>query len=256
MDIATIIGVIAGIAALVISISLSGTLIAFFDIPSIFIVFGGTVAATLINFPLADIVSVIGVVKHAFLYRIQVPTEAINQLVGYSEIARREGILALESEADTLNDAFMKKGIQLAVDGTAPDLIRNILETELAYVEERHKLGQGILEAMGALAPAFGMIGTLIGLINMLKSLEDPSQIGVGMSVALVTTFYGAVMANLFFIPLAGKLKNRGEQESLLKELMIDGIMSIHSGDNPRVVQEKLKSFLSPKMRSAVRRQL
>ncbi len=253
MDLATISGVIVGISAIIISILLGGTLDAFIDIPSIFIVFGGTIAATLINFPMSDCISVIGVVKNAFLYRVLVPSEAITRLVSFAEMARREGILALENEAENVTDVFMKKGIELAVDGTAPDLIRNILETELAYLEDRHKLGQGICEAMGTFAPAFGMIGTLIGLINMLKTLDDPTQIGAGMAIALITTFYGAVLANLIFLPIAGKLKNRTTQESLLKEIIIEGIMSIQAGDNPRVVEEKLKAFLSPKMREEIK---
>jgi len=252
MDLATISGIIAGISAIVISIYLGGTVDAFIDMPSMLIVFGGTIASTLINFPISDIVSVTGVVKHAFLYKLQPPSEAITILVRYAEMARREGILALENEADTITDTFMKKGIQLAVDGTAPDLIRNIMETELSYLEERHKLGQGLFEAMGTYSPAFGMIGTLIGLINMLKTLEDPTNIGTGMAIALVTTFYGAVLANLILLPIAGKLRNRTERESLVKEVTIEGIMSIQSGDNPRVVEEKLKAFLSPKLRDQV----
>ena len=252
MDLATISGIIAGISAIVISIYLGGTLDAFIDLPSMFIVVGGTIAATLINFPISDVLSVSGVVKNAFLYKLQAPSEAITKLVQYAEMARREGILALENEAETIKDSFMQKGIQLAVDGTAPDLIRSILDTELSYLEDRHKLGQGIFEAMGTFAPAFGMIGTLIGLINMLKTLDDPTQIGAGMAIALVTTFYGAVMANLVLLPIAGKLKNRTERESLIKEITIEGIMSIQAGDNPRVVEEKLKAFLSPKLRDEI----
>lgn len=254
MDLATISGVICGVLAIIISIYLGGTLDAFVDLPSVFIVFGGTIAATLINYPIHDVISVLGVTKNAFLYKIQSPSEVIMRLVGFAETARREGILALESEAEAIQDAFMKKGIQLAVDGTAPELIRNIMDTELSYLEDRHKLGQGIFETLGTFAPAFGMIGTLIGLINMLKTLDDPTQIGAGMAIALVTTFYGAVMANLLFLPIAGKLKNRTERETLLKEITVEGIMSIQSGDNPRVVEEKLKAFLSPKLREEVTR--
>ncbi len=252
MDIATIIGIVSGIAAIVISILLGGTLGAFVDLPSAFVVVGGTFAATLINYPLSDVISVLKVTKNAFLYKVMSPPEAITKVVSLSEIARREGVLALESAVEGIQDEFLKRGVQLAVDGTQPELIRSILDTELAYLEDRHKLGQGIFETLGAFAPAFGMIGTLIGLVNMLKTLDDPTQIGAGMAIALITTFYGAVMANLIFLPLAGKLKNRTERESLLKELTIEGIMSIQAGDNPRVVEEKLKAFLSPKMRTEV----
>ena len=250
MDLATIIGVIAGMSAIVISIMLGGTLDAFIDIPSVFIVIGGTIAATLINYPLHDVMSVLKVVKNAFLHKVLSPSEAIQNLVHFAEIARREGILSLESESESIDDQFMKKGVQLAVDGTAPELIRSIMETELSYLEDRHKLGQGIFEAMGTFSPAFGMIGTLIGLINMLKTLDDPTQIGAGMAIALITTFYGAVL----FLPIAGKLKTRSERESMLKEIIIEGIMSIQSGDNPRVVEEKLKAFLAPKQRGNIQR--
>ena len=164
-------------------------------------------------------------------------------------LARREGILALEDSASELDDAFMKKGIQLAVDGTAPDILKEIMEIEIAYIEERHSLGQDILGFLADACPAFGMIGTLIGLIQMLKTLEDPSQIGAGMAVALITTFYGAFVANLFAIPMAAKLKTRTKEEVLCKTLVIEGVMSIQSGDNPRIVEEKLKSYLSPKLR-------
>ena len=254
MDLATIIGVIAGMSAIVISIMLGGTLDAFIDIPSVFIVIGGTIAATLINYPLHDVMSVLKVVKNAFLHKVLSPSEAIQNLVHFAEIARREGILSLESESESIDDQFMKKGVQLAVDGTAPELIRSIMETELSYLEDRHKLGQGIFEAMGTFSPAFGMIGTLIGLINMLKTLDDPTQIGAGMAIALITTFYGAVLSNLLFLPIAGKLKTRSERESMLKEIIIEGIMSIQSGDNPRVVEEKLKAFLAPKQRGNIQR--
>ncbi len=252
MDLATVLGVVAGILAIVISIYLGGTLGAFIDIPSAFVVIGGTIAATLINYTMEEVLSVVKVVKNAFFHKLMSPAEFIKKLVSLSEIARREGVLALESAASDIEDDFMQRGIQLAVDGTAPELIRSILETELSYLEERHKLGQSIFEAMGAFFPAFGMIGTLIGLINMLKTLDDPTQIGAGMAVALITTFYGAVLANLVCIPIAGKLKNRTERETLVKELTIEGIMSIQAGDNPRVVEEKLKAFLSPSLRREV----
>ena len=167
-------------------------------------------------------------------------------------IARREGILALESHASEAEDEFLEKSVQLAIDGTAPELIKDILTTELAFMEDRHAMGQSILVAMGTYAPAFGMIGTLIGLVQMLATLDDPSKIGEGMAVALLTTLYGALLANMVFLPGAGKLKVRTSNELLAKELVIEGILSIQSGDNPRVVEQKLKAFVSP----AVRRQV
>lgn len=252
MDIATIAGIFVGLSAILFGIFLGGSVMAFVDYPSVSIVLGGTFAATLVNYPLSDVLSVMGITKNAFLHKEAVPADVINEFVRYAELARKEGILALESESSNASDEFVKKGLQLAVDGTAPDLLKTILDTELSYLADRHKLGQGIFEALGAYAPAFGMIGTLIGLVNMLKELDDPTQIGAGMAVALITTFYGAVLANLLFLPIAGKLKKRSQNEMLIKEIAIEGIMSIQSGDNPRVVGEKLKAFLSPKIRASI----
>ncbi|MEA2062225.1 MAG: motility protein A, partial [Gemmatimonadota bacterium] len=178
--------------------------------------------------------------------------ETIATLVSFAERARREGILALERHMEEIEDEFLSKGIQLAVDGTEPELMRSILTTELDYMERRHTNGAGILTTAGALAPAFGMCGTLIGLVLMLLTMSDPSTIGPKMAVALITTFYGAILANLFFIPLSNKLKRRSEEEVLVKELMIEGILSIQSGDNPRIVEQKLTSFISPKLRRAI----
>jgi chemotaxis protein MotA len=172
--------------------------------------------------------------------------------VEFANIARREGILALETHAGDSGDDFLQKSVQLAIDGTAPELIKDILTTELAFMEDRHTMGQSILNAMGNLAPAFGMIGTLIGLVQMLATLDDPSTIGGSMAVALLTTLYGAVLANVVCIPCAGKLKVRTAGELLAKEIIIEGILSIQSGENPRVVEQKLKSFISPSMRNSV----
>jgi chemotaxis protein MotA len=234
------------------AIAVGGNLGMFINIPSLFIVVGGTLAATLINFPLQDVLGVIKTVKNAFLHKAAPPTKVIQTIVAFATTARRDGILALESKASEAGDEFLERSIQLAVDGTAPELIKDILTTELAFLEERHSLGQGIFNSMGAFAPAFGMIGTLIGLIAMLATLEDPSMIGAGMAVALVTTFYGAIMANMIFLPIAGKLKVRTRTEILTKELIIEGILSIQSGDNPRVIEQKLKAFIAPNLRELV----
>ena len=252
MDIATIVGILAGIILVMSAIAVGGNLGMFINIPSLFIVVGGTLAATLINFPLQDVLGVIKTVKNAFLHKAAPPTKVIQTIVAFATTARRDGILALESKASEAGDEFLERSIQLAVDGTAPELIKDILTTELAFLEERHSLGQGIFNSMGAFAPAFGMIGTLIGLIAMLATLEDPSMIGAGMAVALVTTFYGAIMANMIFLPIAGKLKVRTRTEILTKELIIEGILSIQSGDNPRVIEQKLKAFIAPNLRELV----
>lgn len=252
MDIATLVGLIAGVALVLITIALGGDFGIFIDLPSIILVFGGTIAATLINFPLSDVLSVFNTAKNTFVER-NAPTEKlIEKLVEFATVARREGILALENHAARADDEFLQKSIQLAIDGTAPELIKDILTTEIAFMEDRHSMGQSILAAMAAYAPAFGMIGTLIGLVAMLATLDDPSKIGGGMAIALLTTLYGALLANLILLPLVGKLKTRTAAELLQKEIIIEGILSIQSGDNPRVVEQKLKAFVAPAIRSRV----
>jgi chemotaxis protein MotA len=257
VDVATVVGIISGLSFIFISMALGGGGLAIYvHIPSLMITVGGTMAATLINYPLHEIRGVMSTVRNAFAFELQTPSKMIETLVSFATKARREGILTLESELDNMRDLFLIRGVRLAIDGTAPELIKDILTTELAYVESRHSLGQGIFTMMGTYSPAFGMIGTLIGLISMLRSLEDPSQIGQGMATALITTFYGALMANLIFLPIAGKLRTRTQSEILVKEVIIEGILSIQSGDNPRIVEQKLKAFISPKLRDQVQTEL
>ncbi len=252
MDLTTVIGLIVGFSVILLGITQAGSLMSFFSLSSIMIVVGGTGSAVIINYPINELVGVIPVVKKTLFSKAQQVTETIATLVSFAERARREGILALERHMEEIEDEFLAKGIQLAVDGTEPELMRNILTTELDYLEKRHASGAGIFATAGALAPAFGMIGTLIGLVLMLQTMSDPSTIGPQMAIALITTFYGALAANLVFIPLTGKLKRRSEEEVLVKEMMIEGILSIQSGDNPRIVEQKLTSFISPKMRRAI----
>lgn len=172
-------------------------------------------------------------------------------MVEFAKVARRDGVLALENVAGDTEDPFMKQGVQLVVDGTEPELTRQILEVEIEQIDSRHKVGSGVLESMGNFAPAMGMLGTLVGLIFMLQSLDDPSTIGPKMSIALVTTFYGALLANLLFIPLSEKLKKRNSEEILYKEMAMAGILSIQSGDVPRIVEQKLNTFLPPSQRQS-----
>ncbi len=249
MDIATIAGIIAGIAFIVTGIFLGGNLDNFYDFPSIMITVGGTAAAMLIAYPLRKLAEIFKMSKNLFIVRHYNLQEAISRIIDLANIARKEGLLALEEAVYELDEPFLQKGILLIVDGTDPELVRNILETELSFLEERHRQGQGIFETAASLAPGFGMIGTLIGLINMLKSLNDPSSLGPGMSVALVTTFYGSLIANLFCIPVARKLRYNSSREMLVKEIMLEGILSIQAGENPRIIEEKLKAFLPPKER-------
>jgi chemotaxis protein MotA len=249
MDIATVVGLVSGMALVSISIILGGNVAIFINAPSAVVVFGGTIAAVLINYPLSDVVTVVNVLRNAFIHKASETEFLINKLVEFATVARREGILALESHAADAGDEFLQKSIQLAIDGTAPELIKDILTTEIAFMEDRHTMGQSILNAGATYAPAFGMIGTLIGLVAMLASMDDPSQIGGSMAIALLTTLYGALLANLVFLPCAGKLKVRTATELLQKEIVIEGILSIQSGDNPRVVEQKLKAFVSPEIR-------
>lgn len=252
MDIATAAGMVAAWGLVLSAIVMGGNPVMFINIPSMLIVVGGTFAAAFIAFPLGDVLSVFATVKNAFVHKAVAPEALIEKLVEFATVARREGILALESQASDAGDEFLEKSVQLAIDGTAPELIKDILTTELAFLEDRHALGQSILTTMGAMAPAFGMIGTLIGLVAMLANLEDPSTIGGSMAVALLTTLYGALLANVVFIPCAGKLKVRTGLELLAKEIIIEGILSIQSGDNPRVVEQKLKAFISPALRDQI----
>lgn len=253
MDIATVIGIVSGFGLIAMAIVMGGSPGIFWDTTSVVVVFGGTIASSLVNYRLSDMLNVFSTLKNAFLSKGSSPETLIEKIVNFAVIARREGILALESHAKESGDEFLEKSIQLAIDGTAPELIKDILSTELAFMEDRHTSGQALLVAMGTYAPAFGMIGTLIGLVQMLSTMEDPSQIGAGMAVAIITTFYGAVLSNVFFLPAAGKLKNLTAVELLGKEIIIEGILSIQSGDNPRVVEQKLKSFVSPATRERVK---
>lgn len=249
MDLATVVGIVVGVFLILFAILQSGHLMSFVDMGSIMIVLGGTFGSTLINFPLSDVLSVIGVIKKAFLNKPADPTSSIKMLVEFAEVARREGILALEDRIKDIDEPFLKEGVQLAVDGTEPDLMKTILDTEIISLQERHSLGANIMKTMGTFAPAYGMIGTVIGLILMLGTMSDPSTIGPSMAIALITTFYGAVLANLIFLPLAGKLETISSQEVMVKELIKEGVLSIQSGDNPRIVEQKLISFIPPKLR-------
>jgi len=253
MDIATLIGLVSGWAFVLISIPLSGgTIDQFLNLPSAMIVFGGTIGALLMAYPLPKFLQALKTMKHAFASKELDPTAVIRKINELALAARKEGLLALEEIAQGMDDAFLQKGILLIVDGTDSELLRSILETELAFVENRHKDNQGFWNGVADLGPAWGMIGTLIGLIAMLGALNDPSTIGPKMAVALITTLYGSLLANFFAIPISNKLKIKSNEEILHKQVMIEGLLSIQAGENPRVIEEKLKAFLSPATRSTL----
>ncbi len=218
----------------------------FLDMPSALITFGGSLGCLLSMYPLNDFFSGLKTIALVFKVPKSNETETIKTIIELSNLARREGLLALEESSNTLEDEFMKKGIMLIVDGTDPELVRSILEAEMINIDSRHQGNIGFWKNLSAMGPAWGMIGTLIGLINMLKDLSDPDSIGPNMAVALVTTLYGSVLANWLGTPVANKLSSQNETEIKLKEVMIEGILSIQAGENPRVIEEKLKSFLSP----------
>ncbi len=249
MDIATLIGILGAGGLVVVSILMGGSGAWFINYPSMMIVIGGTLGATLVNYPLSDVLSVFGVTKNAFLQRSHAALNLIPIIVDFAKKARQEGILSFESQLKDIKEPFLARGIQMAIDGMESDSIEEVLTTEIMYIEERHKLGAEIFTTMGSFSPAMGMLGTIIGLVQMLMQMKDPSSIGAPMAVALLTTFYGTLMANLIFLPIAGKLKVRSKQEILSKQIVLEGVISIQSGDNHRIVEQKLKAFISPKIR-------
>jgi len=226
-----------------------GDIMAFVDIPSILIVLGGTFGATILANPIERSKNFHKIIKAAFVTEQIDLIGLIQTLVSFAEKARREGLLALEEDANQLDDEFMRKSIQLVVDGTDPELVKSILDTEIGLLEERHSANKGYMDSISELGPAFGMLGTLIGLIQMLGNLSDPGALGPGMAVALITTFYGSILANMIAIPMGKKLQQNSSREVLSRELMVEGILSIQAGENPRIVEEKLKVFLPPLMR-------
>ena len=251
MDLATLIGIVSAFALVLISIMMGSGLGLFLDLHSAMIVIGGTMGATMIHYPLKDVLGVFKVLKNVFFTQTWSGKALIEKLVDLSTRSRKEGMLALESELRSIDDGFMVKGLQLAIDGMEPNAIQEIMETEIDYLQERHRMGAEILNSMATFFPAMGLIGTLIGLIQMLKTMEDPSTIGPAMALALITTFYGAVGANLVCLPMAGKLRKRSQEETLIKEMVISGIIAIANGENPRIVEQKLHSFVSPSLRES-----
>ena len=253
MDLATLIGLILCFGLVIFGITVEdgfGVLQNFVDFPSILITFGGAFCSTLASFKMNDFLTGIKGFSIALKQQKFEQTEIIKKIIELSNVARKEGLLALEEAAESLDDQFMKKGILLIVDGTEPDLVRAILETELECIEQRHKKVSTFWDTLAAMGPAWGMIGTLIGLINMLQKMSDPNTIGPSMAVALITTFYGSMLANWIATPIANKLRSNNGEEITLKEVMIEGLLSIQAGENPRVIEEKLKSFLAPAERN------
>jgi chemotaxis protein MotA len=255
MDISTVLGFVIGLGLIFWSMAHGGgasNLGLFVHIPALTVVVGGSVSAIFVHFPIDESKQMATIFWRSFVYRVLPPADQIERIVSYANLARKEGLLALETKLQEVDDRFFAKGIQLVIDGFSAETVRNILELDLEAEKQRHAVGKKMMEQMGALAPAFGMIETLIGLVQMLSNLSDPSKIGAGMAGALVGTFYGAFLANMVFLPIAGKLGVRAQQEALLRELMIEGIVAIQSGEKPQLIKEKLKGFLRPSARELV----
>jgi chemotaxis protein MotA len=244
LDIATFLGVLSAFGLLTVAIMSKGDWTIFFNFSSLLVVLGGTFGATLINYPMKDIIRVLKVVKNAFYHDDEDYVAIIPGMVRYSRLARRDGLLALDKVIGEVDDQFYYEGLRMVVDGTKANVLEQIMRNEIDFLAARHRVGISIFKTMGQYAPAFGMIGTLIGLIFMLQSLNDASQIASAMALALVTTFYGAILANILFLPIAGKLKERSTAEILKKEMILAGILSIQAGEIPGMVEQRMISFL------------
>ena len=250
MDIASLVGIVLCIVLVIFSIITGDAGVSaisdFLDYKSALITFGGAFSCVLMSYSLQDYIA--GLKSISLIFKVpQINTpDVIRKIIDLSNVARKEGLLSLEEASAELDDPFLRKGVLLIVDGTDPELVRAIMDTELTSVDNRHRKKIAFWEDLGAMGPAWGMIGTLIGLINMLQQMNDPSSIGPSMAIALITTLYGSLLANWICAPVATKLKGNNEEEMVVKEIMIEGLLSIQAGENPRVIEEKLKSFLTP----------
>ncbi len=251
MDLSTVIGILAAFGLMVSAIMQGGSLLIFVNIPSVIIVIGGTIGTALVHYPFGEVFGAFGVARKAFFHKDIAPSETISKLINYAGKARKEGILSLQSVMNEIEDEFFLKGLQMAVDGQEPEALKDMLEREIEYVMDRHDKGADIFVSLAAYSPAMGMIGTLIGLVQMLQTMDDPSSIGPAMAVALLTTFYGAVIANVVCTPMSGKLKLRSASEVLNKTLITEGMKSILEGENPRLMEQRLHAFVSPKLRES-----
>lgn len=254
MDKGTVGGLILGTTVMIVSIMIApgATFGAFYDLPSVAVVIGGSLAATAIAFPLRALFLFPRVTRKLIFPDQRELAPVISQLIEFAEIARRDGILALENRAEDVDDPFLRLGIQMAVDGTDAEVTEKVLRAEMEAVARRHKTGKGMFETLGRYAPAFGMVGTLIGLIIMLGNMDDPAAIGPGMAVALITTLYGAIVANLICLPFADKLAFYSKRELEVREIIVQGILAIQEGDNPRVLQQRLSTVLPFSQREAL----
>jgi len=247
LDIATLVGLIGAIAMVVMAMILGGSLGMFVDVPSILIVVVGTHFVVMMKYPLSDFLSATGAGLKVLTFKAPDCEELITKIVELAVMARKSGLLALEGAE--IEDPFMKKGVGLLVDGHDGEVVRSILQKDMQMASARHEKAAGIFKSMADIAPAMGMIGTLVGLVAMLSNMDDPKSIGPAMAVALLTTLYGAIMANMVGIPIADKLALRDEEEKIAKSLIIDGLLGIQAGQNPRVIEQVLHGYLAESKR-------
>ncbi|MBF0127730.1 MAG: MotA/TolQ/ExbB proton channel family protein, partial [Magnetococcales bacterium] len=243
-----IIGLVSGLLLMVWAILMGGKFSLFVDIPSVIIVFGGTIATMFIKNTMEEVFTSFGIFMKAIVNKPRNPEEYVTQMTNLANLARKDGILSLEKVQ--VDDNFLQLGINLCVDGSDPGFLQEVLDKEISYLNDRHTNWIAIYEGIGEAAPAFGMIGTLIGLVQMLADMNDPSKIGPSMAVALITTFYGALIANLIALPIAVKLKAYSQKEQLIRQIIIDGLVGIQRGTNPRMLQISLKTAVAPAMRN------
>ena len=247
MDIPGIVGMVLNIVMVGVAIRMGhATIASFIDIHALMVVGGGAVLGIVTTYRTAQLKSLGKVTIRTFLYPIPSPEKEIERLVSFATLARREGLLSIEEKLEEVTDEFEARGLRMVVDGLPADEIRKVLENEMNYQLERHATGKKMMERLSEAAPAFGMLATLMGLVTMLRNMSDPTGIGVGMALALIATFYGSFIANVICLPIAGKLGEHGKEEAMVRALMMEGILSIQAGDKPQLVEEKLKTFLSP----------
>jgi len=257
MQITMIIGLVWGITALILGILFAkSSILLFYDLPSIMITVGGSIASLMVGYPLKKLLKIPVFFKQALFPPSYDLNELIVTIVSFSEKARREGLLALEDDLEELDDPYMRKGLQLIVDGTDPELVKNILENEVEQMVNRHDENKRVFDDWATFAPAFGMIGTLMGLVMMLVNLSDRASIGPYLAVAIITTFYGAIICYLFCQPLAARLDCMTNDEVLYRAIIVMGVLSIQSGDNPRIVKDKLITFLPPELREEITKEV
>ena len=247
MDIATVAGLIVSIGAILASELMEGAhLAALFRPSALILVVGGTIGATALSFSLKDLAGMGSVFKMVFTDKQRDPLGSISHLVEYADKARREGLLSLQEAVGAAEDPFLVRGLNLVIDGAESDLVRGVMETELVAEERRTHTGAGILETAGGYAPTMGIIGTVMGLVKVLGNLEDSSKLGGAIAVAFLATLYGIFTANVLWLPMGAKVKRRAAEDLLIKEIVVEGVLSIQNGENPRILREKLMAFLSP----------